>query len=188
MNNKVLTTMEEVKTYSDPYRLQILNVFHRLGKPATVKEVADELGELPAKVYYHVKKLEKVGLLSLVETREINGIIAKYYEVFPGEIIVSRGTEEDEPMRRVVAAENASHITALFEQNKQSFVQRLDAGDHSSVHLLNRAIYVSEEEAKELYTQIVKLCEQYFVKRKEKGVNSYEVFATVVEHMKNMKS
>ncbi|MCM3782825.1 helix-turn-helix domain-containing protein [Neobacillus mesonae] len=184
MDNKVLTTMEEVKTYSDPYRLKILNVFHRLGKPATVKEVADEIGELPAKVYYHVKKLEKVGLLTLVETREINGIVAKYYEVFSGEIIVSQGTEEDSPIRQVVAAEHAQHIAALFEQNKQTFIQQQEAGDHSSVQLLNRSIYVSEEEAKALYTEIVKLCEPYFAKRKNKDVHSYDIFTTVVQNPK----
>ena len=77
---KHLKTLEEIRAISDPYRYKILNCFYKIGEPITVKQLADELGEVPAKVHYHVKKMEKAGLLTLVHTKEINGIIAKYYE------------------------------------------------------------------------------------------------------------
>lgn len=54
--------------------------YFRLNKPSTVKQIADEMGDVPAKVHYHVKKLEMAGILRLNHTKEINGIIAKYYE------------------------------------------------------------------------------------------------------------
>lgn len=79
MKVKKLTTIEEIKAFSDPYRTEILGTFNRLGEPATVKQIADKMGEVPAKVHYHVKKLEKVGILELVRTEEINGIVAKFY-------------------------------------------------------------------------------------------------------------
>lgn len=44
-----MTTLEEIKIYSDPYRLQILNVLNKMGRPATVKEVADRMGMCPPK-------------------------------------------------------------------------------------------------------------------------------------------
>ncbi len=78
-NVKILTTLEEIKSFSDPYRIIILKHYFRLKRPCTVKQIADEMGEVPAKVHYHVKKLEASGILCLNHTKEINGILAKYY-------------------------------------------------------------------------------------------------------------
>ena len=72
--------MKEIKAFSDPYRMMIMKQYYKLARPATVKQIADEMGEVPAKVHYHVKKLESVGILKLKHTKEINGIIAKFYE------------------------------------------------------------------------------------------------------------
>lgn len=80
MKVKTLSTPEEIKAVTDPYRSEILGTFKQIGEPATVKQVADKMGEVPAKVHYHVKKLEKVGILKLVRTQEIKGIVAKFYE------------------------------------------------------------------------------------------------------------
>lgn len=60
MEHKVLSTIEEIKIYSDPYRIQIMNMFNRQGRPSTVKEIADQMGEVPAKVHYHVKSWRKL--------------------------------------------------------------------------------------------------------------------------------
>lgn len=74
-----LTTIEEIKTYSDPYRLRIITFLRNSREEATVKEIADYLGEVPAKIHYHIKKLERAGIIELVRTKEVKGIIAKYY-------------------------------------------------------------------------------------------------------------
>jgi len=79
-NVKILTTLEEIKSFTDPYRIIIMKHYFRLNKPSTVKQIADEMGDVPAKVHYHVKKLEAAGILRLNYTKEINGIVAKYYE------------------------------------------------------------------------------------------------------------
>jgi predicted transcriptional regulator len=79
-NVKVLTTLNEIKSFTDPYRIIIMKHYFRLNKPSTVKQIADEMGDVPAKVHYHVKKLETAGILRLNHTKEINGIVAKYYE------------------------------------------------------------------------------------------------------------
>ncbi|WP_108722212.1 ArsR/SmtB family transcription factor [Gorillibacterium timonense] len=79
MSIKILSTIEEFKAISDPYRMQIIQLFGSAKKPQTVSELAVQLGDSPAKVHYHIKKLEKAGIVSIVETKEVNGILAKYY-------------------------------------------------------------------------------------------------------------
>ena len=66
-----------MRAVADRLRLRILE---QLALQAmTVTQLAAVLGEVPAKLHYHVRELEKVGLLKLVETREKGGILEKYY-------------------------------------------------------------------------------------------------------------
>lgn len=45
----------------------------------TVTQLGEDLGESPAKLHYHVRELERLGVIHLVETREKGGVLEKYY-------------------------------------------------------------------------------------------------------------
>lgn len=66
MQQKVLLMIEEIKIYFDLYWIQILNMFNKQGRFFIVKEIVDKFGEVFVKVYYYVKKLEKIGLFIIV--------------------------------------------------------------------------------------------------------------------------
>ncbi|KUO51655.1 MAG: hypothetical protein APF76_13535 [Desulfitibacter sp. BRH_c19] len=72
-----LRDLATVKTVSDPQRLRILE--HLICQRATVQQIAGMLQDTPAKIHYHVKELEKYGLIQLVKTIEKKGILEKYY-------------------------------------------------------------------------------------------------------------
>jgi predicted transcriptional regulator len=76
---KILSSTDEIKTFSDPFRVKILLSFGEAEEPLTVKQISVKLGEVPAKVHYHVKELERIGVLELVATKEKSGILEKYY-------------------------------------------------------------------------------------------------------------
>ncbi|WP_339241732.1 helix-turn-helix domain-containing protein [Paenibacillus sp. FSL R5-0517] len=174
MEHKVLSTIEEIKIYSDPYRIQIMNMFNRQGRPSTVKEIADQMGEVPAKVHYHVKKLEKIGLLTIVSTREINGIIAKYYEPFSGEIHLRHEDEDNQssPLKQVFRSETLKLLNEMFEQSRQRFMHQAENEDR--MFLSDMTLYATREEVEELYKNIIKLCEPYTTKENQQG--EQEVF------------
>ncbi|NLT94503.1 MAG: helix-turn-helix transcriptional regulator [Clostridia bacterium] len=75
--NLILQDLEKIKSVADPLRVKILKIL--IERQATVKQVADLLGHSSAKMHYHVKELEKQGLIQLVETIEKGGILEKYY-------------------------------------------------------------------------------------------------------------
>ncbi|WP_434751587.1 ArsR/SmtB family transcription factor [Paenibacillus amylolyticus] len=173
---KVLSTIEEIKIYSDPYRIQIMNMFHRQGRPSTVKEIADLMGEVPAKVHYHVKKLEKIGLLSMVSTREINGIIAKYYEPFSGEIHLRHKDEADEnsPLKQVFRSETLKLLNEMFEQSRQRFMNHAEHDKDDKRFISDMRLYATADEVEELYQNIVELCKPYLTKEGQKS--DHQVF------------
>lgn len=72
-----LETIEQVRAVADELRVRI---FRQLAFQAmTVTQLAELFGEAPNKLHYHVRELERVGLLKKVETREKGAILEKYY-------------------------------------------------------------------------------------------------------------
>lgn len=59
-----------------PIRIEMLK---RMGAPRTCPELAEFFHESPQKIYYHMKALEKVGLVEKVEERRVRGVVEGYY-------------------------------------------------------------------------------------------------------------
>ena len=75
---KTISDVETIKVIADERRLAILE---ELQKPKTVKELAERLNSPASQLYYHVNQLEKHGLIQVVSTQVISGIIEKHYQV-----------------------------------------------------------------------------------------------------------
>jgi DNA-binding transcriptional ArsR family regulator len=72
-----LETVDQLRTIADTLRQSILQLL--IARPLTVTQVGRQLGIPPARAHYHVRELERVGLVRLVERRERGGILEKYY-------------------------------------------------------------------------------------------------------------
>ncbi len=74
----VVDDLETLKVLAHSTRLDVLQ---SLKLPKTVKEIA-KLLKLPAtKLYYHVNLMENHGLIQVVETNIVSGIVEKKYQV-----------------------------------------------------------------------------------------------------------
>lgn len=74
---QTITDVETIKVFADERRLAILAA---LRQPLTVKELADRLQTPQSQLYYHVNLLEKHGLIQVVATQIVSGIIEKQYQ------------------------------------------------------------------------------------------------------------
>jgi len=72
-------TVDEAKVLSSPLRLRILMELAQ--RPTYPKLLASRLGVSEQLVYYHVKKLEEAGLISLEGVEEVRGALARKYRV-----------------------------------------------------------------------------------------------------------
>ncbi len=68
---------EALKLLADPLRSRILDLLR--AQVQTAKELAQTLNLSPKKLYYHLKLLEERGLIRIVSTRIVSGIIEKSY-------------------------------------------------------------------------------------------------------------
>ena len=72
-----LERLDQAEALLRPGRIEILR---HLAEPTTCTEVASRLGQAPQKVYYHVKKMERAGLVDRVAQRQVRGITEGIYQ------------------------------------------------------------------------------------------------------------
>ncbi|MTI47507.1 winged helix-turn-helix domain-containing protein [Sporosalibacterium faouarense] len=194
--SKTLTTLEQIKVFSDSYRLQILYKIKSFKRPAMVKEIADKMGETPAKVHYHVKKMEKAGILQLSHTKEINGIIAKYYEL-TAETFSLKYSDTNPEIDRLVKSEFQRVVDSMYNESKEFILKQIensynlndsedDKSEFEDISLSN--IYLTKEEANELMALIKKYKGKNRDRKNDKDINKYHFFTVFFSHNKDDKA
>jgi DNA-binding transcriptional ArsR family regulator len=72
-----LTTVEQVRAVSDPFRTTLLGLLHE--RAATVTELATAVKRPKGTVAHHVRVLTDAGILRVVRTRRVRAIEERYY-------------------------------------------------------------------------------------------------------------
>jgi molybdate-binding protein len=119
---------EHLKTLSDPRRMAILKLL--MAEPATLTQLGEALSEHPALVRHHLKQLEKMDLVEMVNTRVVRGFVEKYYRAkahaFLFQEIVLPATNGRETIVMV-----GSHDLAM-----EALASQLHVREHNPVELL----------------------------------------------------
>jgi DNA-binding transcriptional ArsR family regulator len=164
-----IETIEQLRAISDMLRVRIVAVLAK--RPMTVTQLGEELGLAPAKVHYHVRELEKVGLLELVETREKGGILEKYYQPIARSIHVN-----DALMLAVPEDEAQAMLRGLLDQISDDYLRafRHIADQQSSlmekgVNISLANLYLTPEEQRKLIGQFHELSRPFEAPRGVEG-------------------
>lgn len=72
--------IEDVKQATALLKPLRIEVIRQLDRPRTCPDLAAVFGETPQKIYYHVKALEKAGLVEKVEERRVRGAVEGHYQ------------------------------------------------------------------------------------------------------------
>ena len=182
-----LTTIDEIKAYSDPYRLKIIAFLKNNREEATVKQIADFFEEVPSKVYYHVKKLERVGIVKLVKTEEIKGIIAKYYSLTAHDFRIEN-QDIKRKTREIYNSQISMVINDYYEKSKEKIIGSIENRDEEDLKSMNNEIeiegmgkikfdelYLTKEEFLVLNSEIKNIISKYKEKREKTDI--YHMFS-----------
>jgi DNA-binding transcriptional ArsR family regulator len=173
-----IETVEQLRAIADLLRIRIIELLEK--RAMTVTQLGDELGLAPAKVHYHVRELERVGLLELVETREKGGILEKYYQPIAHEIDVNNALLSA-PRDEVQAT-----LRGLFNQLADGYLHAFrrvaatpDPAQEGRMALFLSHLYLTGEEQRQLFRQIEALLKPFEQKREGEDVKEI-VFSTFV--------
>ncbi|MEC9485366.1 MAG: helix-turn-helix domain-containing protein [Candidatus Izemoplasma sp.] len=192
MENKlrIIKTDEELKIFTDPYRMKIIETFRESDSPMTVKQVADSLGEVPAKVHYHVKKLLKIELIELDHIEIINGINAKYYRMPYNEFRVElpSGTQLNKRRQLNYISKMISEILEEFKDDvyaRQDHLINNETNTEDEGTLHQNSLYLNEKELVKFTKEYTELVEKYRENQEKKeGLNHYNTIMGIIKKTK----
>ncbi len=172
-----LTTMDEIKTYSDPYRLKIITFLRNNREEATVKQIADFFEEVPSKVHYHIKKLERAGIVKLVRTEEIKGIVAKYYSLTAENFKIETQNIRSKT-KEIYNSQISMVVNDYYEKSKEKTIKSIEErreDNFNNINLNFDELYLTKKEFSVLNNEIKSIISKYKEKKEESNV--YHIFS-----------
>jgi DNA-binding transcriptional ArsR family regulator len=158
----VVEDVEALQVLGHPLRIRILELLREPGSAATV---AREVGETRQKVNYHLKELERVGLVEAVGERRSGNFMETLYESVGRSFLVSPRVAWSDPRR----------VDALRQQHSLERLVMVGAQlERDAISLLDRAAFDGEQIASAAVEVDV-----HFADEKDRAAFLEEYLATV---------
>ena len=159
--------LETLRAVSDPLRVQILELL--LAQELTVRQVAEKLGLLPGKLYYHFATLEKLGAIKVSKTRMVSNMEEKTYraaaediDVDPSLFRLKKGGD-NEPLN--IALRSTIDVTRediVRSLEARQFQLEQGASKQPRRFIISRVVSrVSEKRVKEFQTRLDDLLKEF---------------------------
>lgn len=163
-----LQSIEQMRGIADSLRIRIFEALAQRAMTAT--QVGDELEVAAPKAHYHVRELERLGLVKLVETRERGGILEKYYRAIARNLVAPAQLLQSSEPGEVEAA-----ITEIFNNLSRSFLTAMGRiakqdGDSFEDHMIGMdgtTVWMTPKELKQTLKLIADVIAPY---RERRGV------------------
>ncbi|MCR8643931.1 winged helix-turn-helix domain-containing protein [Paenibacillus sp. N1-5-1-14] len=167
MNSNInLSDVEMIKVMLDPRRYLIMK--HAEKEPVTVKQLAEKLDEKPSRLYYHVNKLEEIGVLQLVETKTQGNLIEKYYQ-----------TNQD--------ATRAYNIDPAFAQKNSGIImQELSRVFNQAMFAFENVMQKGKLEDEEDVTSAKIAYKSLTAKQVKQKIDAYDILISGTDGQKNL--
>ncbi|MEM4271496.1 MAG: S-layer protein [Candidatus Pacearchaeota archaeon] len=104
---------KQMKSLSSELAQQIIKKLSE--RPSYPKEIANELKVHEQKIYYHIRKLEKAGIINVAKKEVSRGIEMKYYELSKPCFIVA--LKEFQPTQKIAEQSEEKNFLKPFIEN-----------------------------------------------------------------------
>ncbi len=160
--------LETVRLISDATRMAILQAFAASDGPLTVKRLGQILAIPATKLYYHVGLLEDRGLVRVVGTRLVSGIVEKSYQPAATSFQIDRsvfgptGGAVDEVFERIAGAVFDGVRQEVADGVRSGSIVIGESGDRARRMNLSKTVTrLTPERADELRSRIAALLAEF---------------------------
>ncbi|MED2973993.1 helix-turn-helix domain-containing protein [Fictibacillus sp. B-59209] len=153
-----LEDAEQLKVISDPLRLKVL--WEIIDEAKTGKMIAGILEAPAPKIHYHLKELDRVGLITVEKTEEKNGIIQKFYRPIARNFSVENILKQHKDHVKNELSDTLRENVLISLDKTKSYLRRVDSSlfeewkqikfGYDQLYLNEAQIQEFEEKAKEL--------------------------------------
>lgn len=113
-------------------------IVRRLREPRTVAEVAEALDVPVTRLYHHVNKLEELGLIRVVATRQVAAVTERRYQASGRSFRIARSLFETSDDRELSLA-----LGSLFDVAKLGFQRTVESGGYRDVDEVDEHSFLS---------------------------------------------
>jgi DNA-binding transcriptional ArsR family regulator len=165
--------VDQMRAMADEMRLRILDALAQ--EPMTVTQLAEMLGAPKANLHYHVRELERHGLIRLVFTREKSGALEKYFRAVAQAFHISKMLLQGAHLDEALAA------TAEYLQSAVAGYLRVTARAHRETQqdrgavagIFGATLWLTAEELKQLSSDLGEIFRKYDKHRGIEGEREY---------------
>lgn len=173
--------LETLRVVSDALRARILD--HLRQAPLTAKELAARVELAPKQLYYHLGLMERHGLIRVVRTRVVSGIIEKQYRATAHLFLFDKSVFASADARGALPPGLAMLFDTTRNQLAQSFEAGLvDDGDGPQHERLLHAwsvAHLAPERAAAFYAALAALLDEFGAVECGEAEQSYRLFVTL---------
>lgn len=164
---RTIYSLETLKVYFDPVRAQIMQEV--ANTPRTVQQIAEALDVPFTRLYYHIKMMEKHGLIRMVDVKQMPGAIEeKYYQVSARMFLVDRSLLTFDPNSKNDGLEtilknvfDASHKDVRHSVREGRIDMSIPPPHPKSLFSRRTIIRIPEEKALEFQRELIALVAKY---------------------------
>ncbi|MGF2617048.1 ArsR family transcriptional regulator [Rossellomorea aquimaris] len=120
----IIRDYNQLKALSDPFRVKLM--LRLVESPFTGQQLSEIFDLSRARIHYHLRELEKLGLIEIVKTEEKNGIIQKFYQsvasgFYPDASLMPHTEEISNTKRQMMYGMLDRTMTRLLEAPNDAF-------------------------------------------------------------------
>ncbi|WP_028778473.1 ArsR/SmtB family transcription factor [Shimazuella kribbensis] len=174
---------EQASALINPLRAEILA---QLKQPSSATEVAKKLNETPQRINYHLKTLQRVGLVTKVGSRQVRNLVEVLYQSIAKTFLLAETLSiSKETIQKIKDQGSLLHLIHTSERMKKDALMLMEQSDENEVipsaslqMQVNLAHESIREQFVEDYVSLVKdLVERYHSEKQK--THPYQVVLSV---------
>ncbi|MCZ8520772.1 MULTISPECIES: ArsR/SmtB family transcription factor [Paenibacillus] len=123
----LIESPEQAMVLLNPLRAEIAA---RLAEPGSAAEVARAIGEAPQRINYHLKALEKAGLVRRIGSRQVRNLVEVLYQSIARTFVLSeRLGMKPETVRKLKDQGSLAHLIGTADRIKQDALLLMEQSD-----------------------------------------------------------
>ncbi|SDD76808.1 Helix-turn-helix domain-containing protein [Paenibacillus sp. UNCCL117] len=144
---------EQAVALLNPLRAEVLRL---LCEPASASEIGRQVGETAQKVNYHLKALEKVGLIRRSGTRQVKNLVEVLYQAIARSYLIPDAFGWPDAMIQRMKDQGAlSHLIMASERLRGDAMRLMELADEAEVPsaVLETEVYLPDEAARQAFVR-----------------------------------
>lgn len=172
---------EQAMVLLNPLRAEILN---KLTGPASAAEVARMINETPQRINYHLKALEKVGLVRRVGTRQVRNLVEVLYQAIARTFVLSESLNwNPQTVKKMKDQGSLSHLITASERIKRDALLLMERSDENAdvpSATLETAVRLKNQEQRHAFVQEYVQMVKQLVEKYQSASSEDEAFNVIV--------